>query len=109
MLKRMLERIKNNPARVVGAVEALIAFLVVFGVHLTHEQIDAVWKLLAAIWMLVAVGTGEVVRSQVTPNRQVDAKVAAGIAASCPPPAAPVDSDRIETPVIPAPPKEPTL
>lgn len=55
----MLEKIKNNPALIVGLVQAIIALGVAFGLDLTPEQIGAVLAVLAGIMALV-------VRSQVT-------------------------------------------
>lgn len=61
----MLERIKNEPAVVAGIVQALLGLLLAFGVNLSTEQVGAVMAVTAALLALL-------VRSQVTPVRNVD-------------------------------------
>lgn len=61
----MLERIKNEPAVVAGVVQALLGLLLAFGVNLSTEQVGAVMAVTAALLALL-------VRSQVTPVRNVD-------------------------------------
>ncbi len=60
----MLERIKDEPALVSGAVQALLVLLVVFGVPLSDAQVAAI---LGASTALLAF----VVRSRVVPQHRV--------------------------------------
>lgn len=53
----------REPALILGAVQALIAVAVGFGLDLTPEQVSLVLAATAAVLALVT-------RSQVTPNRQ---------------------------------------
>lgn len=58
----MLDRIRSEPALVAGAVQALLALLLAFGVPLTDEQVGAILGASAAVLAFV-------VRQRVTPNR----------------------------------------
>ena len=58
----MTDRIRNEPALVIGLVQATLALVIAFGLELSEEQVGAVLAVTAAVLALV-------VRSQVTPNR----------------------------------------
>ena len=60
----MLDRIKDEPALVAGAVQAIIALAVAFGLDLSGDQIAAILGVTAAILAFV-------VRRKVVPQRQV--------------------------------------
>ena len=86
-MKRLLEVARKEPARIVAVVLAGIALASAFGFTLTEEQSAAIVAFVSA---LLALGGGEVVRAQVTPNQTVAAKVdavrsevVAGPAAAC--------------------------
>jgi hypothetical protein len=70
-MKAILERIKNEPALVVGLVSAIIALLLAFGLSLTDEQVGGIMAVVVAILAVVT-------RSQVTPTRVVAAEVKQG-------------------------------
>lgn len=57
----MIDRIKNEPALVLGLVQAILALVVAFGFDLTGEQTACILAVTAAI-------LGLVVRSRVTPT-----------------------------------------
>ena len=61
----MLNRVRNEPALVSGAVTAVLALLITFGLDLTAEQVGA-------ILAVVAAGLAFVVRGQVTPTAKGD-------------------------------------
>ena len=56
----MLERIQQEPALVLGAVQALIAMAVGFGLEVTAEQVGLIVAAAAAVLSVVT-------RTQVTP------------------------------------------
>jgi hypothetical protein len=60
----MLERIKSEPALVMGLIQSAVVVAVSFGAKLTAEQS-------AAIFALVAVLLSIVTRQMVTPNSKV--------------------------------------
>ena len=62
----MLERIKNEPARVVAVVIAVIGLLTAFGHVVSEEQAAAIVAAVASVLALVG---GEVTRSKVTPAK----------------------------------------
>ena len=57
-----MDRIRNEPALVIGLVQAALALVIAFGLELSEEQVGAVLAISAAVLALVT-------RSQVTPNR----------------------------------------
>jgi uncharacterized membrane protein YoaK (UPF0700 family) len=57
-----MDRIRREPAVVVGLVQSLIALGVAFGLQLSPEQVGAILAVTSAALALV-------VRSQVTPTR----------------------------------------
>jgi hypothetical protein len=61
-MESMWDRIKNEPALVTGLVEAVIALVTGFGLHLSAGQIAGIMALTAALLALF-------VRTQVTPVR----------------------------------------
>ena len=63
----MIDRIKNEPALVVGLVLAVIGVASAFGLGITDGQRDAVVALVGAGLALLGAG---VTRSQVTPTRK---------------------------------------
>lgn len=65
-MKSILERIKNEPALVVGLVSAVIALALAFGFTLTDEQVGGIMAVVVAV---LAVFT----RSQVVAFRRVEA------------------------------------
>lgn len=73
----MLEKIRNEPARVVAIVLALIGVASAFGLGITDGQQSAIVALVGAVLALLG---GETVRAKVTPTRKLPA-----------PPAPPVD------------------
>lgn len=60
----MLERIKNEPARAVAVVLAVVGVLTAFGLGITEGQSGAVVALVSAVLVLAG---GEVTRTSVTP------------------------------------------
>lgn len=65
LLRRIIERIKNEPAMIGTAVVAALNIAAAFGLELTSEQRDAL------LWGLpIIIGTGLGVRSQVRPTRK---------------------------------------
>lgn len=60
----IIERIKNEPALVVGVVAALAACLMAFGLPLTAEQVGAVLALVNAVLAIL-------LRKVVTPTRKL--------------------------------------
>ena len=62
----MLERIKNEPARVVAVVIAVLGGLAAFGLGVTEEQAASIVAVVASVLALVG---GEVTRSKVTPAK----------------------------------------
>ena len=66
-MNAIIERVKNEPALLLGLVGAVISLLLAFGWDATPEQQGAI---MAAVVALLAVLT----RSQVTPTRKVAAK-----------------------------------
>ena len=56
----MIERIRNEPVLVTGAVQALLGLLLAFGLDLTNEQTASIMVATAALLAFVA-------RSKVTP------------------------------------------
>lgn len=56
----MIDRIKNEPAVVLGLVQAIIALVVAFGLDLTGEQTASILAVTAAVLAFV-------VRQRVTP------------------------------------------
>jgi hypothetical protein len=88
----MLNILKNEPARVVAAVLALIGLATAFGLGITDGQQSAI---VAAVMSGLALLGGEAVRAQVTPTAKIgDQSIAAAPApvadAPAPAPAAPV-------------------
>jgi hypothetical protein len=71
----MIDRIKNEPALVYGAVQAIIGLVLAFGIDLSNEQTGAIMVATAAILAFV-------VRAAVVPVRKVN-------------PATPVERDEI--------------
>ena len=69
---------KTNPVRAMAILNALIVFVVSFGLHLTTNQIVATDGLAA---VLLGLG-GELVRSQVTPTATLPDHVAAAVNAA---------------------------
>jgi len=65
----MWERIKDEPALLVGVVTAIITLLVTFGVPISADQKTAVVGLVSAVLMLAGAG---VVRGKVKPTRKLD-------------------------------------
>lgn len=65
-MNAIVERVKREPALVLGLVGAVIALLLAFGLDLTNEQQAGITGLVIAILAFVT-------RSQVTPNRAVGA------------------------------------
>ena len=63
----MLTFLKNEPARVVAIVLAIIGVASAFGLGITSGQSDAIVSLVGA---LLAILGGETIRSQVTPVRK---------------------------------------
>ena len=66
-----MNRIRNEPALVSGAVTAVIALAMTFGLNLSTEQVGA-------ILAVVAAGLAFVVRAQVTPTVKTDSETGAG-------------------------------
>ena len=60
----MWDRIKTEPAVIMGLVNAAIVLIVAFGVNVTDTQTEAILSVVAAI---ISVVTGVAVRQQVTP------------------------------------------
>ena len=56
----MLEKIRNEPALVAGAVQACLGLLLAFGVDLSNEQVGAILACTAAALAFI-------VRAKVTP------------------------------------------
>lgn len=67
----MWYRIRNNPALLIGAVEALLALAVTFGVELTPEQTGAV---LAALVALGSIAIRQSVYGPKTVDAELDAE-----------------------------------
>lgn len=65
----MLDRIKNEPARVVAFTLAAIGLASAFGLGLTDGQESAIVALVSAVLALLG---GETIRSQVTPTAKLD-------------------------------------
>lgn len=57
----MLDRIRTEPALVLGLVQAALGLFLAFGLNLSNEQVGAIMAVTAAVLALV-------VRSQVTPT-----------------------------------------
>ena len=66
-MSAVVERIKREPALVVGFVSALIALLLAFGIPLNNEQVGGIMAVVVAVLAFVT-------RAQVTPNVSVAAK-----------------------------------
>lgn len=64
----MLERIKNEPALLVGVVGAIIVLAVTFGVPIDESQRTAIVGVVGAV---VAILGGGTIRTQVTPARVI--------------------------------------
>ena len=60
----MVRLFKAEPAALLGAVQAVVALLVSFGLHLSPEQTGSIMALAAAVVALI-------VRSQVAPSTPV--------------------------------------
>lgn len=71
----MLEKIRNEPARVVGVVLAALGLLSAFNLGISDEQTAAVVALVGAVLALVG---AETVRAQVTPTRKLPPEDGAG-------------------------------
>ena len=67
----MLNRIRNEPALVSGAVTAVIALAMTFGLNLSTEQVGAILAVVAAVMAFV-------VRSKVTPTAKLNGDAGAG-------------------------------
>lgn len=65
----MLTRLRNNPALLIGLLEAVLALAVAFGVDLTKEQMGAV---VAAIVAVGAIATRQSVHGPVSHQRDLD-------------------------------------
>ena len=74
-MKNILERIRREPALVIGLVSAVIALLLAFGFSLTDEQVGAIMSVVVAVLAVVT-------RQAVTPNISVAAKEAAARASA---------------------------
>lgn len=59
----MRELLRTEPALVAGAIQALLALVIAFGVPLSDEQVGAILAVTAAVLALA-------VRASVTPTRQ---------------------------------------
>lgn len=70
-MKNILERVKNEPALIIGLVSAVIALALAFGFTLSDEQVGSIMAVVVAILAVVT-------RSQVTPTRAVAAEVVKG-------------------------------
>lgn len=70
-MKTILERVKNEPALLIGLVAAVISLVLAFGVSLTDEQVGGIMAVVVAVLAVVT-------RSQVTPTRSVAAEVIKG-------------------------------
>ena len=70
-MKSILERIKNEPALLIGLVSAAISLILAFGIDLTEKQVGGIMAVVVALLALVT-------RSQVTPTRAVAAEVVKG-------------------------------
>lgn len=57
----MIDRIKNEPAVVMGLVQAVLGLFLAFGLNVSNEQVGAIMAVTAAVLAFV-------VRSQVTPT-----------------------------------------
>lgn len=68
-MTNILDRIKNEPAAITGAVVAAITLAVAFGVPISSDQRSAIVGIVGAVLSLLGAG---VVRSQVTPTRKVE-------------------------------------
>lgn len=71
-MSRLLEVARKEPARIVAVVLALVGLAGAFGLNLTADQSGAIVAVVASV---LALGGGEVVRAQVTPNGKVAAKL----------------------------------
>lgn len=60
----MLERLKNEPALVVGVLQAVLALAVSFGLDLSADQVGGIMAVSAAVLAVL-------VRSRVTPTRTI--------------------------------------
>lgn len=65
----MMEKIKDEPALVVGVVLAVIGVASSFGLGITDGQQDAIVALVGAVLAIVGAG---VTRTKVTPTRKTD-------------------------------------
>lgn len=70
-MKSILERVKNEPALLIGLVSAAISLILAFGIDLTDKQVGGIMAVVVALLALVT-------RSQVTPTRAVAAEVVKG-------------------------------
>lgn len=61
-MSKILDTIKAEPALVAGAVQAIVALVVAFGVPLSDEQVGAILAVSAAVLALA-------VRQRVTPTK----------------------------------------
>lgn len=66
-----MTRLRTEPAAIVGALEALLALALAFGLDLSPEQVGAIIAAVTAVLALF-------VRSQVTPTVKVDTTVKEG-------------------------------
>lgn len=70
-MKNILERLKNEPALILGLVGAVISLGLAFGVSLSDEQVGGIMAVVVALLAIIT-------RSQVTPTRSVAAEVVKG-------------------------------
>ena len=70
----MWQRLKSEPALIVGIVVAVVALVVAFGVPISEDQKAGIVGVVTAV--LALLGNGAVVRSAVTPNTKVPARKA---------------------------------
>ena len=64
-MKTILERVKNEPALLIGLVAAVISLVLAFGVSLTDEQVGGIMAVVVAVLALVT-------RSKVVAFRRVE-------------------------------------
>lgn len=77
-MKTVMDRIKAEPVMFQALVQAAIAMLVAFGLHLTVEQTGTIMAFTAAVLAFIT-------RSQVTPNHVVAHNVQVALNTPVPP------------------------